>query len=109
VKRRSTPSGCALSANLLDQGRELTPDERTWVEQTLAEAERYESQRALLGNDEIGRLLGAATDVTGPAPSGGAPGDTFVASPGYDEPVRKVATFLPVSDELLSDAPSIQA
>lgn len=50
-----------------------------------------------------------ATNAAGVVAEGGEKPESTLEFDEVDEPVRKIATFLPVSDELLSDAPSIQA
>ena len=50
-----------------------------------------------------------ATNAAAVVPEGGTKPESTLEFSETDEPVRKVATFLPVSDELISDAPGIQS
>jgi HK97 family phage major capsid protein len=51
----------------------------------------------------------ASAGSIGVVPEGGEKPEAALEFDEVDEPVKKIASFLPVSDELLSDAPSIQA
>jgi HK97 family phage major capsid protein len=51
----------------------------------------------------------ASAGSIGVVPEGGAKPEASLEFDEVDEPVKKIASFLPVSDELLSDAPSIQS
>jgi hypothetical protein len=102
------------------EGRDLTSGERAHVEQLIESAKsmhHIEQQMRELGGD-------APSFVTRTDPNwshtAGGPGDVFIASAGVKpestiamsevvEPVKKIATTLPISDELLEDAPSIQS
>ena len=50
-----------------------------------------------------------ATSGAAVVPEGGEKPESTLEFEEVEEPVKKVATFLPVSDELLSDAPAIQS
>jgi HK97 family phage major capsid protein len=50
-----------------------------------------------------------ATNAAAPTSEGGAKPESTLVFGETSEPVRKIATFLPISDELLEDAPQIQA
>jgi HK97 family phage major capsid protein len=50
-----------------------------------------------------------ATNAAAPTSEGGAKPESTLVFAETSEPVRKIATFLPISDELLEDAPQIQA
>ena len=52
---------------------------------------------------------GTATSGAGGVAEGGTKPESTLGLTTVDEPVKKIATFLPVSDELLEDGPSIQA
>ena len=54
-------------------------------------------------------LEGTATSGAAGVAEGGAKPESILGLSTKDEPVKKVATFLPVSDELMEDVPSIQA
>src|SRR5688500_13830238 len=51
----------------------------------------------------------ASAGSIGVVPEGGEKPEAALEFDEVDEPVKKIASFLPVSDELLSDASSIQA
>ncbi len=51
----------------------------------------------------------ASPGAIGVVPEGGEKPEASLEFDEVDEPVKKIASFLPVSDELLSDAPGIQA
>jgi HK97 family phage major capsid protein len=51
----------------------------------------------------------ASAGSIGVVPEGAAKPEAALEFDEVDEPVKKIASFLPVSDELLSDAPGIQA
>ena len=49
-----------------------------------------------------------ATNAAAVVPEGGTKPESTLEFDEEDEPVKKVATFLPVSDEILSDSPALQ-
>ena len=52
---------------------------------------------------------GTATDAAAGVAEGALKPESTLAYSEVVEPVKKIATLLPVSDEMLEDAPSIQA
>jgi HK97 family phage major capsid protein len=79
-----------------DQGRPLTPHERTYVEEQLTRTEEQGAAERRIS--ELGRQLGAPslTAGAGKSPHGGGPGDRFIQSPGWKairDPMQRSKEF----------------